>query len=192
MRGRSYPVEGIILKRSNSGEADRILTIFTKNQGKLRVVAKGIRKFSSKRGGRLELLSWIRGHVVKGKSLDIVAEVESVKNLSGLGSSIEMAGSAYEIIELVDRLTPEGVPNREVFHHLTKYLTEVLALKNESGEHIVSEFAVELLRSLGFWSREKTFAGDWKFFVESIIEKPLKSPRILTRMQKTLRIGLKN
>jgi len=75
---RSYKTEGIVLKRINYGEADRILTIYTKRHGKIRAIAKGVRKLTSRKAGSLELFNNVVLFLVKGKNLDIITEAQTV------------------------------------------------------------------------------------------------------------------
>lgn len=186
MAVRSYTIQGIVLKRHNVGEADRVITLFTKHGGKLRVLGKGIRKITSRRSGSLEIFNQVRAHIVHGKKMEILTEVELVKSFQPIKSDLQTTTRAYELIELVDKLTAEGVENQEVYFLLTNALSELSASEKKFGNQIVSNFAIGLLRSLGFWPRQKEFAVDWKSFIESILERPLKSPKILTRISKDL------
>ena len=76
-RPRSYLVEAMVLRRVDFGEADRVLVLFTREHGKLSVVAKGIRRFSSRSAGHLELFTNSEIQLAKGKNLDVVTQVET-------------------------------------------------------------------------------------------------------------------
>lgn len=71
-------VEGIILKRRNLGEADRILTVFSKNLGKISVLAKGVRRITSRRAGNVELLNRVSMYLHRAKSFLILTEAISL------------------------------------------------------------------------------------------------------------------
>lgn len=180
---RSYVVEGIILKRSNTGEADRILTLYTKRQGKAKLLGKGIRRINSRRSGNLELFNRVKAHVVKGKTFDLITEVETIKGFGAFRRNLPKVAVAYQLVELVERLTPEGVENQEVFSLLDGALTQ-LASGGEATEELNSEFAVKLLQILGFWPKDRLFVGNWQSFVESIIEKPLRASKLLMTFRK--------
>src|SRR5881628_1264153 len=77
-REHLYKSEAVIIKRSNLGEADKILTIFTPNFGKLRVVAKGVRKVTSRLAGHVELFTRSQMLLAKGRNLDIVTQSETM------------------------------------------------------------------------------------------------------------------
>ena len=74
---RSFRTEGIVIKRSNYSEADRIVTIFTKQSGKITVRATGVRKIASRRSPHLELLNYCIFGLYLGKNMPVLTEVES-------------------------------------------------------------------------------------------------------------------
>ena len=71
-RGPSYLTKGIVIGRTNFGEADRIVRFFTPDRGKLSAIAKGIRKIKSRSGGHLELFGEVSLMLATGRGLDIV------------------------------------------------------------------------------------------------------------------------
>ena len=75
---RTFSSEGIILKRVDFGEADRLITIFTKNRGKITSLAKGIRRIESRRSGNVELLNKAKLSFAESRSLPILTEAESL------------------------------------------------------------------------------------------------------------------
>ncbi|MBI4630353.1 MAG: DNA repair protein RecO [Chloroflexi bacterium] len=79
-RERTFRTEAIVLRRKDFGEADRILTLFTPELGKIRAVAKGIRKPASRKAGHLELYTRSRLLVAKGRDMDIVTQAETVES----------------------------------------------------------------------------------------------------------------
>jgi DNA repair protein RecO (recombination protein O) len=78
-RERVYRTAVIVLRRTDFGEADRLLSVFTPEHGKLRLVAKGARKPSSRKSGHLELFSEGQFLVAVGRDLDIVTQAETVE-----------------------------------------------------------------------------------------------------------------
>jgi DNA repair protein RecO (recombination protein O) len=114
-RERLYRTEAIILKRSNFGEADRLLTFFTPHRGKLRAVAKGARKPSSRKSGHLELFSHTRLLLARGRNLDIVTQAETVKPFLSLREDLLRTTYAYYATELVDRFVGDEDENRPLF-----------------------------------------------------------------------------
>ena len=168
----TYKTEGVILKRSNYGEADRILTIYTKHYGKIRAIAKGVRKITSRKGGNLELFNHCVLFLAKGRNLDIITEVQVVNSFSRLSPDLEKTAGAFYLVELVDQLTPDGQVNRRVFDLLVSTLAK---LSDCQTAQLTADFEVNLLRLLGFWS-DKIDKRDVRSYIEEIIERKLRSP----------------
>lgn len=114
-RERLYRTEAIILRRSDFGEADRLLTFFTPHRGKLRAVAKGARKPGSRKSGHLELFSHTRLLLARGRNLDIVTQAETVEPFLPLREDLLRTTYAYYTAELADRFLGDEDENRPVF-----------------------------------------------------------------------------
>ncbi|MEK7581085.1 MAG: DNA repair protein RecO [Patescibacteria group bacterium] len=142
--------EGIILSRRNLGEADRILTIYTKEFGKISCIAKGVRKPTSRKSGHVELGSWCKIYVAHGKSLDILTEVELKKSFGHDDSTQEKTNRIYHMLELVNCLTAQNQKNSQVFFLLIEYLKKLA--QGESFNLISTVFKLKLLSALGFFS----------------------------------------
>jgi len=115
-RVRLYRTEAIVLRRSNFGEADRLLTLYTPEWGKLRVIAKGVRKPTSRKSGHLELFTHSRLLVAKGRNLDIVTQAETLHSFRPLREDLLRTGWAYYAAELLDRFVEEGIEDRPLFN----------------------------------------------------------------------------
>lgn len=173
---RVYKAEGIILKRKNVGEADRILTIFTKEYGKVRAIAKGIRKVASRRAPHLEAFTRVELVIHSGKSMDSITEVVPIEIYEDIRMDLQRVSLAYYLCELVDSLLPERQEHIDVFFLFTKALEE---LRDETlvGMYGVSKtFTLELLWMLGFLPRTKSLHGkELQAFVETVTERRMKS-----------------
>jgi DNA repair protein RecO (recombination protein O) len=121
----SYSTEALVLKRSDLGEADRILTLFTPYKGKFHAVAKGIRRPISKKAGHIELLSHCRLHVAVGRNLDIVTQAESIESFLHVRSDLWHMTCGFYLAELVDRFIEEHTPHQEVYNLLLESLREL-------------------------------------------------------------------
>lgn len=177
---RTYKTEGIIIKRRNFGEADRILTVFTKRFGKIQVKAVGVRRITSRRSPHVELLNLSVLTLHKGKSLPILTEAQTIEDFSSIKDNLTKVGFAYHLCELVDGLCPENQENRRAF-----FLLEDVLDRLEKEDDIVSavhEFEIELLTTLGYYKPSWRFQSiDTTSFIESILERRLKSKRLLSR-----------
>lgn len=173
---RSYKTEGIVIKRKNFGEADRILTVFTKNKGKISVIAKGVRKINSRRSSHIELLNHCVIGVYEGK-MPILMEADTLNHYQYLKRDLRKAGYAFYVCELIDGLLPEHQENRAVFNLIQDTLFK---METEAEcSRLISKFEQDLLTYLGFWPREMALIEDSDRFIEDIIERKIKSKKIL-------------
>ncbi len=142
--------EGVILSHRNFGEADRLLTIYTRDFGKLSAIAKGVRRPRSKKAGHVELGSLCKVFIAKGKNLDLLTEVESRYSFGITHFSQDKANKIYHLLEIVESLTPTGQKNPQVFSLLVSALKKIE--KEEDFNLISSVFKIKLLKVLGFFS----------------------------------------
>jgi DNA repair protein RecO (recombination protein O) len=114
-RGELYRDDGVVLRTYKLKESDRIVVIMTAEHGKVRAVAKGVRKTRSKFGARLEPMSHVRLLLHRGRELDIVNQAESVETLTPMLSSLDRASQGMAAIEAVDQLALDREPNRRLY-----------------------------------------------------------------------------
>lgn len=172
---RTYKTEGIVIKRSNFSEADRILTIFTKKHGKIKVLAKGVRRITSRRGPNIELFNQVELFIHKGRTFDILTEVNVLNTFSQIRKKLDLVGLAFYVCEIVDGLCPEHQAHPRVY----EMLVEVL---NELDKGRVNKFEKSLLEELGYIPKTQIFENfDTSQFIEKILEKRLKTKRIISR-----------
>ena len=114
-----YRDEGVVLRTIKLGEADRIITIFTQGHGKVRGVAKGVRKTSSRFGARLEPASHVALQLYKGRELDIVTQVETIESNRAVREGYAMFTHAVPMLEVVDHVTPDRDPNAALYRMIT-------------------------------------------------------------------------
>jgi DNA repair protein RecO (recombination protein O) len=121
-RERLYRTDAVVLRRQDIGEADRLLTLYTPSMGKLRAIAKGIRKPTSRKAGHLELFLHSTLLVAKGQTLDIVTQAETVSAFRALREDLERATYAHYVAELIDQFTSENQGNLLAFELLVATL----------------------------------------------------------------------
>jgi DNA repair protein RecO (recombination protein O) len=112
---RLYRTEAIVLTRMDYGEADRILTIYTPNRGKIRVIAKGARKPLSRLGPHLEFFSRSRLLLARGRDLDVVSDAETIDPHTALRHDLAALGHASHMAEVLNRLTEDRQENEPAF-----------------------------------------------------------------------------
>ncbi|MGH2457736.1 MAG: DNA repair protein RecO, partial [Chloroflexota bacterium] len=140
--------EAVVLRRHDLGEADRIITLFTAHFGKLRAVAKGVRRPTSKLGGHLELFTRSQILLARGRNLDIITQVETIESFLGLREDLWRAGQAYYAAELLDRLTEDHAENQALFALLVATLDRVANARRP--DQAVRLFEVQALDLLGY------------------------------------------
>lgn len=147
-RARLYRVRGIVLRRFDLGEADRIITIFTAEQGKRRIVAKGSRRPSSKLAGHLEPFCATRLLIARTRGLDIVSQAETIEHFSDLRLNEAAIATAGYMAELIDALLPEDQAQEPVY----ELTFAALRLLNEGRDPrlVTHVFEMGLLRQLGY------------------------------------------
>ena len=110
-RERSRRVDALILRHQRWGEADRLLTIFTREHGKLRIVAKGARKTTSRKAGHLEPFMRSTLQLAQGRDLWIVTQAETINAFLPIRDDLQLMGIASYVIELLDTFTYEDGTN---------------------------------------------------------------------------------
>ncbi len=112
-----------MLRRRDIGEADRILTLFTPEHGKVRAVAKGIRKPRSRKAGHLELFTCARLLLAVGRDLDIITQAEGLDPYRPLRDDLLRGAYGAYMVELLDRFTPDAEENAELYQLLRQGLS---------------------------------------------------------------------
>jgi DNA repair protein RecO (recombination protein O) len=125
-----YRDEGVVLRTIKLGEADRIVTIFTQGHGKVRAVAKGIRKTMSKFGARLEPTSRVALQCYKGRELDVVTQVETLESNRALREEYVLLTHAVSMLEAVDQVAQDHEPNPALYRMLTGALRTLAERRN--------------------------------------------------------------
>ncbi len=119
-----YRDEGVVLRTIKLGEADRIVTILTQGHGKVRAVAKGVRKTSSRFGARLEPTTQVALQCYRGRELDVVTQVETIEANRALREQYALLTHAIPMLEAVDQVAQEHEPNPALYRMLTGALRD--------------------------------------------------------------------
>jgi len=147
-RERSLKVEALVLRHQDWGEADRLLSLFTREKGKLRVVAKGVRRIHSRKSGHVEPFTHVALLLHYGKSFWLAVQAEAVEPFLNLREDLLRTASAMYCIELVDQFTYEDSPNPELFELLCQTIRRLDAQNDPFI--VVRYFEIHLLGALGF------------------------------------------
>ncbi len=152
---RSFRVDAVVLRHSDYGEADRLLTLYTRQLGKTRAIAKGARKIASRKAGHIEPFTHVRLQLARGRDMLIVTQADTVDGYLPLREDLILTGQASYVMELLDRLTYEDeIENPTLFRLLTETLAR-LASKTDAWL-VIRYYEMRLLDGLGF--RPQLFA----------------------------------
>lgn len=145
---RIYQTEAVILRQTNLGEADRIISLYTPNLGKVRAVAKGARRPQSKLAGHLQPLHHSLLLLTRGQNLDIITQAQTINSFLTSRSDLWLAGCAIYAVELVDRFTAEHIENHSLFDLLLNTLRWLD--KGHPADVTLRYFEMQLLFCLGY------------------------------------------
>lgn len=147
-RQRVYRTEAVVLRRLDFGEADRLLTVLTPESGKLKLVAKGVRRTRSKKAGHLEPFTRVHLMLARGRELDIITQAEAVDLYPALRDDLERLGYASYVAELADRFLVEGEENRPAYKLLVVTLEMLVSGIGTSA--VLRCFELKLLELMGY------------------------------------------
>jgi DNA repair protein RecO (recombination protein O) len=146
---RSIRVHAIILRHANWGEADRLVTLYTREQGKMRAIAKGARKITSRKAGHLEPFTQVKLQLARGRDLFIVTQADTLDAYQPLRENLVLTGYASYLVELLDRFVyEEGSANPTLFRLLADSLKRLVDV--EDTWLAVRYYEMRLLDFLGF------------------------------------------
>ena len=146
-KGTLHRDEAIVLRTYKLGEADRIVVLLTRGRGKVRAVAKGVRKTRSKFGARLEPTSHIAVQLYEGRELDIVTQADSLDHFRAIREDLDRITRAVSMLETTDQLAQEGEVNPRLFQML---LGALRTLAGSDSPLVVPAFFWKVLALEGY------------------------------------------
>jgi DNA repair protein RecO (recombination protein O) len=180
MASRTYAAEGIVLKRSNLGEADRLVTLFSENRGKIVAIAKGARRLNSNRAAALEPATQAQFFFAVGKSLDILTQAQIINSFPHARENLTRMTQTYQILEVVDLLTVENQEHPDIYALL---LSTLQTLETDGPvKEILVENIRQILKVLGF-TYDKVFSETkLKEYIEELASKRLHTKDFLNTL----------
>jgi DNA repair protein RecO (recombination protein O) len=173
-------LNAIVLKRRNYSDADRFVTLFTLEQGKISVLAKGVRKMTSRKRPALEPASLIRISITgTTTSVPLVTQAQLIQSFPELKSNLSKLTQACQILEIIDILTAEEQAHPQIFNQ-SVYLLKQLCRPGNHKELIVDSVKY-FLDELGFGQPEVATEAALKQHIEDIVNKSLKTKKYLTQ-----------
>ena len=179
MKPHSYSGEGIVLNRRNYGEADRILSVYTKYHGRISLMAKGTRRPKSRKRGHIEVFNLVKFQAVSGHGIDLMTEAEVIEDFASIRKSLKKISLTYYFMEVISRITHEGESNIELFNLIFNTLTKLETTKKLRELRL--DFVGKLLVLMGYWPHDKDLDNPDEE-LEKVIERQIYSERVGKRM----------
>ncbi|TGE32553.1 DNA repair protein RecO [Desulfosporosinus sp. Sb-LF] len=145
-----YHADALVIRSREFGESDRVLTLFSREMGKLQAVAKGVRKPKSRQRAGVQLFTYADFLIHRGKTLDTVSQCSPKESFAHLWNDLDRSFSATGIAELLDISTIPGQPNGELFA-LT--LTCFFLMEHFDPSLVLAAYALRLMTLLGYQPR---------------------------------------
>ena len=170
---QSFNTEALVLKRSNIGEADRIVTLLTKEQGKVAAIAKGIRKITSSKRAALEPGSYINCSLLHTKSLPILTQATLLQDGGGLSGNLRTVRQLVQVLEIVDTVFVEEEIDPSLFDLVIDIRNNVVQQKVPAK--VIRQKLEQLLEELGYKDPNSAKYPTILEYVSNIADKHMKS-----------------
>lgn len=144
-----YRDEGVVVRKQNFSEADKILNLYTRDNGKITAVAKGARKVTSRKVSSSELFVHGIYYLAKGRNMDIVIESETLNPFTPLREDLQKAALAFYLTELLSSFTEGGQANYPLYRLFLETMS-ILSRAKKNHNLWVRAFEVKALSHLGF------------------------------------------
>ncbi len=147
-RPRTFTVDAVVLRHADFGEADRLLVLYARGRGKLRAVAKGVRRIRSRKAGHLEPLTPVRLFLAEGRDLAIVTQAEALETFPRLRRDLLRMTYALHVAELADKFTYENEDHPGLYRLLVETLRRLEVFPD--ADLAVRYYELRLLDLVGF------------------------------------------
>jgi len=183
----TYQTQGIILKKTDFGEADQLFNIYTQSQGKIIALGRGTKKIQSKLSGSLQQFCLLNLMIAPGKNYSHIAGVTLAKNFSGIKNDLKKIILGSFALELIDKFTQTDQPDINIFILLSKYLAAINDnLFSEKEWHLIKQaFIIKLLSLLGLAPGPEISSDSKKLnqFLKNHLDSELQTEKFLVRMK---------
>lgn len=156
----------IVLSRRDFREYDQMVTLYTKEKGKVEVLAKGIKKINSKNSASLMPFSLLEAEIVPGREIDHLVRAQSVKFFKNIYSDLDKIALAGYLIEILDQALAGPEKDEKIFDLLVGFLEFINSAEKINSLNLATGFILKLWHCLGFGLEDEKFnvwlGGDWK------------------------------
>ncbi|HEV3231403.1 MAG TPA: DNA repair protein RecO [Candidatus Dormibacteraeota bacterium] len=145
-----YSAQAVILRKLDYSEADRILTLFTLERGKLAAIAKGVRKSKARMAGQLDVFGHGRMMLAEGRNLDVITQFQRITDVRPLSEDLPRSAAAAVVVELADKVLEERHPQPELFQIVVDGLSRLAAAPAAAVRMESVDFLSRILLELGY------------------------------------------
>lgn len=161
-----YREQGVVLRTYKLGEADRILHVLTPGRGKVRCVAKGVRRTQSRLGGRMEPYSLVDLQLYEGRNLDVVAQADLITPFAQVRGDFDLSVCAAGVVEAADRIAQEDERANRLFLLVVEALRR-LAAADADPRVVLDAFVLRLVSTAGYHPVTEACASCGRMYVDS-------------------------
>ncbi len=179
MIGKNYGSVAIDLSKKDYNETDRLITLFTKDFGKITLLAKSARQPKSRKRGFLEIGNVIAFQAARAHGFDILTEVSLVETFASIRTSLRKLSVAYFLLEVVLKLTRDEESNVELYDLVVDALSGVASGRNL--KKLRANFVTRVLVNLGYWPEDKELTNPDKLLLQ-VAEREFGSIRVGKRV----------
>ncbi len=161
-------LRGIVVRKTEAGEHNQLITLYTKELGKIKVLAKSAKKNSSKQAGHLDLFNLVDFVAVPGKNYPIMTQAQSTENFLVVKSSFTKLMAGFFILESFHRLVYEQEHDRLLWNFLNRQLNKLeQALPEKTTiNFLLADYKKELLNVLGY--QQSLSEEEIDYFLQSL------------------------
>lgn len=151
----TYSVQAYIIGKNDSREYDRIFTIYTKEHGKMTVLAQGVKKITSKLCGNLELFSQVTCILARGRALDRIAHVEMIDRFLPIKEQLEKHSAAHYFFEVFNYLVKDGQSDESLYELIRDFFSGLMMVGAGKAGVVSCASLVRLSMAMGYQGRSK-------------------------------------
>lgn len=170
---KSFSTEAIVLKRTNVGETDRVLTLLTRDKGKVTAIAKGARTITSSKRAYLEPGNYIKVLLISTRGLPILTQATLIDDCHEIHGQLSKIRQLLQILEMVEALFVEDHSDAFLFDAVLQARADVVTVGPTSGK--VIQKLEHILEELGYQPLKDTKYTTLAEYVSVLADKPMKS-----------------
>jgi len=170
---RSFSSPAIVLKRSNLGESDRVVTLLTQSQGKIACIAKGVRKMQSSNRATVEPGNYITAFMISTKGMPILTQTRLLDNFSNSKTTLAKLRQMTQILEIVDRLFVENLEDASLFAEIVSILKNLNSPRPQM--QLLTAQLENMVAQLGYQSLQESGHTSFMEYIGEITDKPMHS-----------------